>query len=165
MARKIRQVSSSVATVMPEIGLEDEPISPVSRDDTVTKRKPNSTMSSAPSRFMCRGGASTMATMMARMPPKTKRHRQVVLGAVRVDARLAAQAHVAQALADAVPDDGQRADEADDAARRHGAGADVEHVGAADLRSGAISLIGIVPGESAPGMASPKNLMSGISSR
>ena len=40
-ARKIRQVSSSVATVMPEIGFDDEPISPVSRDETVTNRKPN----------------------------------------------------------------------------------------------------------------------------
>ena len=39
---KIRQVSSSVATVMPEIGFDDEPISPVSREETVTNRKPNS---------------------------------------------------------------------------------------------------------------------------
>ena len=31
----------SVATVIPEIGLEDEPISPVRREETVTKRKPN----------------------------------------------------------------------------------------------------------------------------
>src|SRR5262249_19297584 len=37
-----RQVSSSVAMVMPEMGLEDDPTSPVSRDDTVTNRKPNS---------------------------------------------------------------------------------------------------------------------------
>ena len=38
-----------VATVMPEIGFDDEPISPVMRLDTVTKRKPNSTMRTAPS--------------------------------------------------------------------------------------------------------------------
>ena len=38
--RKTRQVSSSVATVMPEIGLDEDPISPVSRDETVTNRKP-----------------------------------------------------------------------------------------------------------------------------
>src|SRR4051794_4683657 len=39
--RKIRQVINSVATVMPLIGFDDEPISPVKREDTVTKRKPN----------------------------------------------------------------------------------------------------------------------------
>src|SRR2546428_269907 len=38
--KKITHVSKRVAMVIPEIGLEDEPISPVKRDDTVTKRKP-----------------------------------------------------------------------------------------------------------------------------
>src|SRR5262245_6393992 len=42
-ARKIRQVRVRVATVMPEIGFDDEPISPVSRADTVTNRKPKTT--------------------------------------------------------------------------------------------------------------------------
>ena len=37
--RKIRHVNNNVATVMPEMGLEEEPISPVSRDETATKRK------------------------------------------------------------------------------------------------------------------------------
>src|SRR5436190_2138291 len=37
----------SVATVIPEIGFDDDPISPVRRDDTVTKRNPRITMSSA----------------------------------------------------------------------------------------------------------------------
>ncbi len=55
-ARKIRHVKSSVATVMPEIGLDDEPISPVRRDDTVTNRKPKSTMRPAPRTCMCRSG-------------------------------------------------------------------------------------------------------------
>ena len=41
---KIRQVSSSVATVIPEIGFDDEPISPVRRDETVTKRNPKTTI-------------------------------------------------------------------------------------------------------------------------
>src|SRR5688500_17109179 len=40
MSKNTRQVNNSVATVMPEIGFDDEPIRPVSRDDTVTKRKP-----------------------------------------------------------------------------------------------------------------------------
>src|SRR5579862_1801081 len=48
MIRNTRHVSSSVATVMPEIGFDEEPISPVNRDDTVTNRNPNATMSTAP---------------------------------------------------------------------------------------------------------------------
>src|SRR5580704_13234065 len=36
---KTRQEMSRAATVMPEIGLEDEPTSPVRRDETVTNRK------------------------------------------------------------------------------------------------------------------------------
>src|SRR5687768_12411429 len=46
--RNTRQVSNSVATVMPEIGLEDEPTSPVRREETVTNRKPKATISRAP---------------------------------------------------------------------------------------------------------------------
>src|ERR1051325_8264795 len=49
--RNTRHVSSRVATVMPEIGFDDEPISPVSRDDTVTNRKPNATIKTAPTIF------------------------------------------------------------------------------------------------------------------
>src|SRR5262245_13134580 len=45
---KIKHVSARVATVMPEIGLDDEPISPVRRDETVTKRKPNANTKAAP---------------------------------------------------------------------------------------------------------------------
>ena len=41
-------VSSKVAMVMPEIGLEDEPISPVRRRETVTNRKPKTTIRTAP---------------------------------------------------------------------------------------------------------------------
>ena len=40
-----RQVPISVAIVMPEIGLDDEPIKPTIRLDTVTKKKPNTTTS------------------------------------------------------------------------------------------------------------------------
>ena len=38
MSRKTRQVNSKVATVIPEIGLDEEPISPVSREETATNR-------------------------------------------------------------------------------------------------------------------------------
>src|SRR6476646_7034726 len=42
-----RQVMSRAATVMPEIGFDDDPISPVNRDETVTNRKPRSTIRAA----------------------------------------------------------------------------------------------------------------------
>src|SRR5512139_4044379 len=41
---KIRQVTSSVAIVIPEIGFDDEPISPTMREETATKKKPNTTI-------------------------------------------------------------------------------------------------------------------------
>ena len=68
----MRQVSSSVAMVMPEIGLDDEPISPVNREDTVTNRKPKTMMSSAPRRFILSVGTATMPTMSTMRPMPTK---------------------------------------------------------------------------------------------
>ncbi len=38
--RKMRQTINKVAIVMPEIGFDDEPTSPVSREETVTNKKP-----------------------------------------------------------------------------------------------------------------------------
>ena len=66
--RKMRQVNNSVATVIPEIGFDEEPISPVTREETVTKRKPKAMMSSAPRKFMCSDGASMMPTISPTMP-------------------------------------------------------------------------------------------------
>ena len=58
---------------MPEVGQEDEPTSPVRRDETRTKRKPNATMRTAPNklkrRFNC--GAIMMTTSKAMIPPIT----------------------------------------------------------------------------------------------
>ena len=64
-------MTSSVATVMPEMGFEEDPISPVSRDDTVTNRNPSTTISAAPTAFMCSAGASMIATISARQPNTT----------------------------------------------------------------------------------------------
>src|SRR6187551_151691 len=47
IATKIVQVRISVAMVMPEIGFDELPIRPVIRDDTLTKKKPNTTVSTA----------------------------------------------------------------------------------------------------------------------
>src|SRR5262249_10089603 len=71
-ARKIRHVSSSVATVIPEIGFELDPISPVSRDDTVTNRNPNTTIKIAATNVRCSDGVSVSAATRARLPSATK---------------------------------------------------------------------------------------------
>jgi hypothetical protein len=70
-SRKIRQVSSRVATVMPEIGLDEEPSSPVSREETVTNMKPKSTIRTAPKMFMCSDFAIRMAPIRATTPRAT----------------------------------------------------------------------------------------------
>ena len=56
---------------MPEMGFDDDPISPVSRDETVTNKKPNSTISKAPIKFMCSGLANWMAAISTTMPMAT----------------------------------------------------------------------------------------------
>ena len=45
MPTKMRQVAISVAIVMPEMGLDDEPMMPTMREATVTKKKPKTTIS------------------------------------------------------------------------------------------------------------------------
>ena len=53
------------------MGFDDEPISPVSRELTVTKRKPKATMSTAPSKFILSAGASEMAMTSPSEPRRT----------------------------------------------------------------------------------------------
>ena len=60
-----------MATVIPEIGLDDEPISPVRRDDTVTNKKPNNTMRNAPIKFICSDGAKVIAAINTMTPIPT----------------------------------------------------------------------------------------------
>src|SRR5262245_59009831 len=69
--RKMRHVSSSVATVIPEIGFDDEPTSPVSCDDTATNKNPKTTIMIAPRKFICSGDEIMIATMMAAIPMNT----------------------------------------------------------------------------------------------
>ncbi len=52
MIKKTPQVSSSVATVIPEMGFDEDPISPVRRELTVTNRKPKTTIRIAPTTFI-----------------------------------------------------------------------------------------------------------------
>src|SRR5262249_61019482 len=50
-SRNIAQVAISVAIAIPEIGLDDVPINPVMREDTVTNRNPKTTTSRAAKKF------------------------------------------------------------------------------------------------------------------
>ncbi len=56
---------------MPEIGLEEEPSSPVSREETVTNMKPNSTINSAPTMFMRSEWAVRIAPISTTTPRAT----------------------------------------------------------------------------------------------
>ena len=78
--RKMAEVAISVAMVMPEMGLAEEPISPTMRELTVTKRKPKTTISSDAARLAAQptkapgtGLNSRKKKMQAtsRMEPKT----------------------------------------------------------------------------------------------
>src|SRR5260221_4723770 len=53
LTRKIAEVAMSVAMVMPETGLADEPTKPTMRELTVTKRNPKTMTSSDAARFAC----------------------------------------------------------------------------------------------------------------
>ena len=64
---------SSVAIAIPDTGLLEEPIIPTIREETVAKKKPNTTIISAPRKFTGIAGTNqiinTMATIPARITP------------------------------------------------------------------------------------------------
>ena len=70
-AMKMEQVRISVAIVIPEIGFEDDPIRPTMRDDTVTKKKPNTITRSDARTLPCVGmrGATARKSASRRCPP------------------------------------------------------------------------------------------------
>ena len=61
----------SVATVMPEIGLEELPTSPVRRELTVTKRKPSTRINTDPRMLILSEGTSAQVTTRTREPTPT----------------------------------------------------------------------------------------------
>ena len=84
--RRSAQVSSRVAMVMPEMGLDDEPTSPVRREDTVTNRKPNTRISNAAKkpktvkpRPIC--GINISTSDQAKAAEQDHVHRHIALGA------------------------------------------------------------------------------------
>src|SRR5687767_6387534 len=72
-ATKIVQVRISVAIVIPEIGLDDEPISPTILDDTVTKKNPNTITRIETTKLPCVGspGASARNNASTTVPTST----------------------------------------------------------------------------------------------
>src|SRR6185295_1600820 len=68
---KISEVSSRVAMVIPEIGLDELPISPVRRELTVTKRNPKTMINRPPRMFSFSDGASQQARMITAAPAPT----------------------------------------------------------------------------------------------
>src|SRR5256885_11980056 len=67
----MREVMSSVATVMPEMGFDELPTSPVRRELTVTKRKPRTSRSSAPRTLILNEGTSVQTTTINSDPTPT----------------------------------------------------------------------------------------------
>jgi hypothetical protein len=67
-SRKTPQVAMRTPIVMPESGQEEEPTSPVMREDTTEKRKPRSRIRMAPITFIWNAGTATMNTTIRRAP-------------------------------------------------------------------------------------------------
>src|SRR5258706_14524762 len=72
-ATKRRQVRISVAIVIPEIGLDDVPMRPVMREDTVGKKNPKTRISTAATALpdVGRLGITVRNTASRRGPPRT----------------------------------------------------------------------------------------------
>src|SRR3954466_14635357 len=70
-AKKISEVIRSVATVIPEMGFEELPTSPVSRELTVTKRKPRTRIKIAPSTLILNDGTRAQTTTRITDPTPT----------------------------------------------------------------------------------------------
>ena len=62
----------SVAIVIPEIGFDELPMRPVIRDDTVTKKNPKTTISTAATKFHCIGMPGVTARNSARSSEPTR---------------------------------------------------------------------------------------------
>ena len=116
----------SAAIVMPEIGLALTPISPVMRDDTTTKKNPNTTMSSAPRRLTDNCGSTVSSSASAAAPDQRYPDRQIDIGPDARGSVADASAQILKAGPERRDDRRERADQRDDARTGHGAGADVE---------------------------------------
>jgi hypothetical protein len=69
-ARKMSEVSSSVAIVIPEIGFDEEPIWPQMRELTVAKKNPKITMRTPASQLTLSWGIAAMKIAMMMTPTR-----------------------------------------------------------------------------------------------
>src|SRR5205085_2803732 len=69
--KKMSEVMSSVATVIPEMGFDELPTSPVRRELTVTKRKPRTRISTEPRMLILSDGTSAQTTTRTSDPAPT----------------------------------------------------------------------------------------------
>ena len=160
MSRKIAVVPIRAAMVMPETGLALTPISPVMRDDTTTKKKPNTTIRMAPSRLTASWGSTVSSSASADRARQRHPDRQVEIGPEPRGRLAQAAAQVLEAGAERRDDRGQRPDQRDDAGRGHRARADVEHeVGAHLARAHVGDELGL--GEDRLGEAAAEELDGG----
>ncbi len=134
-ATKIVQVRISVAIVMPEIGFDELPMRPVIRDDTVTKKKPKTTMRMAARKLYWSGmpGASARKSASSSEPTSTTDQRQVAVGPRAPAAAPLPGAELLHAFAERRHDRRHRARERDEAGGEHRTGARIPDVGAPQL--------------------------------
>ena len=71
VAFKINVVTISVAIAIPDTGLLLLPTIPTILDDTVAKKKPNTTIITAPKKLTGISGNNQIKTAMIRIPPRT----------------------------------------------------------------------------------------------
>src|ERR1700685_3652411 len=71
MPTKISEVAIRVAIVIPEIGLDEEPINPTILEDTVTKKKPNTTIIIAERKLVGMLGITDIKMINATLPIRT----------------------------------------------------------------------------------------------
>src|ERR1700739_5165095 len=67
MPTNIKDVAMSVAMVIPEIGFDEEPINPTMRDETVTKKNPNTTIIIAETKLVGICGITDMKTISSKL--------------------------------------------------------------------------------------------------
>ena len=155
---------SSVATVMPEIGFEDEPISPVMRLETVTKKKPKSSDQQRRRESESEARRERDREQQRERAAEHERDREIALGAQAARRRPRARSCCA-APRNAADDGRQRAHEREKPAGRDGAGADVEEVGVADLAGRHLAHRQRAAADQRRGELRPKSVIAGISTQ
>ena len=121
--------------VMPEIGLDDDPIRPTIRDETVTKKKPKmmTRIEATKLPWVGRRGRQRQEQGEQQRAGQHHRHRHVALGAGPAAAAGVLRAQIADAVAKRRDDGRNGAGQRDQPGRQHRARSGVADVGAPQL--------------------------------